>query len=240
MKFRYIVIALIVLILFSTSCSEKPKNNKAEEKLIPQTEQDKTSYSVGYRTGVSLRGMVQNKDISLDMALQGLKDATSAQPQLDEKELVKLYTQFKKTMEKRKVELEKLQAEKNRIEGEKFLSLNALKEGVLVTASGLQYKILQEGTGPVPKDTDIAVVHYKGSLVDGKEIYSSYFLREPVKLPVQRSLPAWKEALKLMKVGTKFILYIPPDLAYKNHGRPPNIGPNCVLIYEGELVGIET
>lgn len=237
MKMKFVVV--IVLILFLFACSNETKTGNDEKKLVPGTKEDKTSYSVGYRMGLSLRSMVQNKDISLEMALQGIKDATADQPQLQEQEMNKIYGQFKQLMEKRKAQRQKIAAQKNKSDSEEFLRQNAAKDGITVTKSGLQYRILQEGTGPVPKDTDIAVVHYKASLVNGKEVFSTYVLRQPVRLPVQRSLPAWQEALKLMKTGTKFILYIPPELAYKHHGRPPNIGPNMALIYEGELLDIE-
>jgi len=102
----------------------------------------------------------------------------------------------------------------------------------------LQYKIIKQGEGQNPGPRDIALVHYRGTLMDGTEIFSTYHSKA-LYLPVDRSLPAWKEGLQLMKKGSKFTFYIPPKLAYKHFGNPPLIPPNAVLIYEAELIAIE-
>ncbi|MGD2087651.1 MAG: FKBP-type peptidyl-prolyl cis-trans isomerase [Candidatus Aminicenantes bacterium] len=231
-------VLLIMFVLFVSGCS---KSNETEEqkKLTFKTERQKESYSVGFRAGIRLYGMVKNNDIDLDVALQGVKDAVNERPQLPKKELQEIYSRFTDKLMKRQTEREQARALQNKIQGETFLKENAAREGVIVTGSGLQYKVLKEGTGPIPKETDIAVVHYRGTLLNGTEVFNTYKRGEPIKLPVQRSLPAWKEALQLMKVGTRFVLFIPPNLAYKNHGKPPLIGANMVLIYEVELLGIE-
>ena len=123
--------------------------------------------------------------------------------------------------------------------GAAFLKANASKEGVKMTASGLQYKILKEGTGPTPKATDTVTTNYKGTLIDGTEFDSSYKRNAPASFPVNGVIRGWTEALQRMKVGSKWELYIPADLAY-GQSPPPNspIGPNAVLVFEIELLGV--
>jgi FKBP-type peptidyl-prolyl cis-trans isomerase len=140
--------------------------------------------------------------------------------------------------EKNKREL-KIMAEKNKSEGQRFLKENAGKEGIIVSETGLQYNVIKKGTGPIPKENDIAIVHYRGTLLDGKEVLNTYTKGQPEKLRLKNSLPAWKEGLQLMKVGAKYNFFIPPDLAYGESGCKPFIEPNAVLIYEVELLGIE-
>jgi FKBP-type peptidyl-prolyl cis-trans isomerase len=123
---------------------------------------------------------------------------------------------------------------------EKFLMENKTKEGVKTLPSGLQYKVLKEGTGKTPKDTDVVVTHYKGTLLDGTEFDSSYKRNAPAEFPVNRVIKGWTEALQLMKEGDKWILYIPPKLAYGERGAPGGvIGPNETLIFEIELIKVK-
>ena len=129
-------------------------------------------------------------------------------------------------------------SEKNRIEGETFLAENKNKPGVITTASGLQYKILQKGDGPVPTNTDRVKVHYRGKLLDGTEFDSSYERGTPATFAVTGVIKGWTEALQLMKVGSKYELYIPSELAYGKNGSGPQIGPDSVLIFEVELLSI--
>ncbi len=236
---RFFIVFLVMVVIGVLSCSKSKEPGDSQKKLSFETERQKTSYAVGYRLGVRLQSMVKHNDIDLDPAMQGVKDAAAGLPQLPEPEMQKIYAEFKKELQKRQAERQKILAYKNKTEGEAFLKENAAKEGIKVTESGLQYKILKQGTGPVPKETDIAVVHYRGTLLDGTEIFNTYTRGKPVQLPVKRSLPAWKEGLQLMKVGAKYVFFIPPELAYKQHGRPPLIGANALLIYEAELLGIE-
>jgi FKBP-type peptidyl-prolyl cis-trans isomerase len=124
--------------------------------------------------------------------------------------------------------------------GEKFLKENATKEGVKTTASGLQYKIVKEGTGKSPKSTDTVLVHYRGTLLDGTEFDSSYKRNEPISFPLNRVIPGWTEGLQLVKEGGKAILYIPSKLAYGESGTPGGpIGPNETLIFEVELLKVQ-
>lgn len=122
--------------------------------------------------------------------------------------------------------------------GDAFLATNKKKPGVVTLPDGLQYKILIEGKGPKPKETDTVTVHYAGTLIDGKEFDSSYKRGEPTSFPVNGVIPGWTEALQLMKVGSTWELYIPAALAYGNQGAPPSIGPNETLIFKVNLISI--
>ena len=116
---------------------------------------------------------------------------------------------------------------------------NAGKEGVKTTASGLQYTVIKEGDGPVPADTSRVKVHYEGTLLDGKVFDSSIKRGEPTVFGVNQVIKGWTEALKLMKVGSKYKVFIPPELAYGRRGAGKDIGPNKLLVFEVELLGIE-
>ena len=122
---------------------------------------------------------------------------------------------------------------------EKFIMENKNKEGVVTLPSGLQYKVLQEGTGRTPTATDTVSTHYRGTLLDGREFDSSYKRNEPTEFPVNRVIKGWTEALQLMKEGSKWMLYIPPHLAYGERGAGGLIGPNETLIFEIELLKVK-
>jgi len=127
----------------------------------------------------------------------------------------------------------------NKKEGEAFLAANKGKDGVVALASGLQYKILKEGTGPKPAATDSVVCNYQGTLINGKEFDSSYKRGQPATFPVNGVIKGWTEALQLMPVGSKWQLFIPSELAYGDRGAGADIGPGATLIFEVELLSIE-
>lgn len=123
--------------------------------------------------------------------------------------------------------------------GEAFLKENAKKEGVKTTASGLQYQVLKEGDGKAPKATDVVKVHYKGTLLDGKEFDSSYKGGQPIEFPLNRVIPGWTEGVQLMKEGAKYKFFIPAKLAYGERGAGGVIPPNATLIFEVELLEVK-
>jgi len=143
--------------------------------------------------------------------------------------------------EVRKQQMEKMQvaAEANKKQGDEFLAANKAKEGVVTLPSGLQYKVLQQGTGPKPTATDSVVCNYRGTLVDGTEFDGSYKRGQPATFPVSQVVKGWTEALQLMPIGSKWQLFVPADLAYGPRGKPPVIGPNATLIFEIELISIQ-
>jgi FKBP-type peptidyl-prolyl cis-trans isomerase len=129
--------------------------------------------------------------------------------------------------------------DKNKMEGEAFLARNKLNKDVVTLPDGLQYKIIIQGKGPKPTDTDVVSVNYAGTFIDGKEFDSSYKRNEPISFPVNGVIAGWTEALKLMPVGSTWMLYIPSELAYGEQGSPPTIPPNTMLIFKVELLAIK-
>jgi FKBP-type peptidyl-prolyl cis-trans isomerase FklB len=210
----------------------------AQDKTQLKDQKDKASYSIGHDIGSTFKK--QNVELNLDAMVAGMKDALAGkEPALSKEERDKTLEAFQKEMTEKQAALSKAAADKNLADGEKFLAENKKKEGVKTTASGLQYKVLKEGTGPSPKETDLVVTNYKGTLLDGTEFDSSYKRNEPATFPVNRVIKGWTEALQLMKVGSKYQLFIPSSLAYAERGAGREIGPNSTLIFEVELLSIK-
>jgi FKBP-type peptidyl-prolyl cis-trans isomerase len=211
------------------AAQQTPKSN--EEPLALQTTQDKASYGIGYQIGRQLRG--NGIRVTLPALLRGFQDALSGKPAVLARQEM-----FEAINEHQRASLTAL-AKENKEKGEAFLKANASKPGVVQLPSGLQYQVLKKGDGPSPKATDRVKTHYHGTLIDGTVFDSSVESGQPVSFGVNEVIPGWTEALQLMKVGDKWRLFIPADLAYGVQGVPPDIGPNSVLIFEIELLGIE-
>ena len=210
----------------------------AQDKTSLKDDRDKVSYSIGLDIGNTFKK--QNMDINTEALMTGLKDATSgAKPQMTEEEMKTTMAAYSKTMMEKQQAVAKEAGAKNLAAGEKFLAENKGKEGVKTTASGLQYKVIKEGNGASPKETDTVETHYRGTLLDGTEFDSSYARNEPATFPVNRVIKGWTEALQMMKVGSKYELYIPASLAYGERGAGQEIGPNSTLKFEVELLGIK-
>jgi FKBP-type peptidyl-prolyl cis-trans isomerase FklB len=201
-------------------------------------EKDKVSYSIGLDIGNTFKK--QKMDVNTDVMMAGLKDALSgAKPLLTEDQVKETMAAFSKSMVEKQTAAAKEAATKNAAAGETFLAANKAKEGVKTTPSGLQYKVLQEGSGASPKETDTVVTQYRGTLIDGTEFDSSYKRNEPTTFPVNRVIKGWTEALLMMKPGAKYQLFIPAALAYGERGAGQDIGPNETLIFEIELVSVK-
>ena len=188
----------------------------AEEK-PPQLKdlKDKASYSIGLNFGFNFKR--QNIDLNSDAFAAGFKDAmTGRNPLMSEQEVRDTMMAFEKDMQQKQAET----AQKNVAEADKFLAANKTKEGVKSTESGLQYKVLKQGSGAQPKSSDTVTVNYRGTLIDGTEFDSSYKRGQPATFPVGGVIKGWTEALQLMKVGSKLQLFIPANLAYGEQGRP--------------------
>jgi FKBP-type peptidyl-prolyl cis-trans isomerase len=206
--------------------------------LALKTSKDKFSYALGMRMGANLK----KQEVPVDPAIlsRGLRDALSGGKTLmTDQEAQTALSDVQNEL--RKKQQEKMQAEgaANKKEGDAFLAANKGKEKVVTTASGLQYKILKEGTGPKPTASDTVVCNYKGTLINGTEFDSSYKRGQPATFPVNGVIKGWTEALQLMPVGSKWQLFIPSDLAYGERGPGPEIGPNSTLIFEVELLSIQ-
>ena len=199
---------------------------------------DKLSYVLGLDIGSSL-GRTK-AEIDFDILQKGIIDSyQKKEALLTPEEVVKVKEEFSKKMRDEYNKMSREQAGKNLKEGKAFLDANKTKEGVKVTASGLQYKVIKEGDGPIPTANDRVKVHYVGTLIDGTEFDSSIKRKEPAVFPVKGVIPGWTEALLMMKVGSKYKLFIPSQLAYNERAVGQLIGPNSTLIFEVELLGIE-
>lgn len=233
---KKVILILVAVLVISALCFGEVQ--KTVKKIKFKDQREKLSYSIGLDIGKNLKK--QEIDIDTKLLLKGLTDGLSGTtPSLTEEEIKEVFTTFQKEMETKQNEKKLKLAEKNKTEGEAFLTANKIKEGVITLPSGLQYKELTPGTGPSPTATDTVTVNYRGILIDGTEFDSSYKRGEPLKIAVSGVIPAWTEALQLMKVGAKWQLFIPANLAYGAQGAGPVIGPNAVLIFEVELLGIE-
>jgi len=226
---KKLVVALVGVALM-TGC--------ASEKVTLKEQKDKVSYSIGLNIGNNLKA--QSIDVDPTVLAQGIKDAMAGGKLLmTNKEVQETMTAFQKEIMIKQMEKAKTAGEKGKKEGEAFLAENKKKEGVKTLPDGLQYKIIKEGAGKMPKATDTVTVNYRGALIDGTEFDSSIKRGQPASFPVNGVIAGWTEALQMMKVGSKWQLFIPSNIAYGEQGSPPVIGPNATLIFEVELLGIK-
>jgi len=221
---------------------------KTAAPLLLKTQKDKFSYALGMNTAKRMSEGLNKQSVPFDPAIlvRGMKDGFAGGKTLltDEEAQAALKVVQDELRAKQQAKMQEAEeatkkvAEANKKEGEAFLAENKAKDGVVTLTSGLQYKILKEGTGPKPTTSDSVVCNYKGTLINGTEFDSSYKSGQPVTFPVTGVIKGWTEALQLMPVGSKWQLFVPSDLAYGVPGRPP-IEPNATLIFEVELLSIE-
>ncbi len=218
--------------------AKKPATaSKAGTPFTLKTQKEKSSYALGMSIGTGLH----RQGVAVDAAVvaRGLKDAMAGGKTLmTEDEMKTVLQQLRNDVTKEQDAKAKVAGEANKKEGETFLTANKSKEGVVALPSGLQYKILKEGTGPKPTSGDTVSCNYSGKLINGKEFDSSYKRGQPASFPVTGVIKGWTEALQLMPVGSKWQLFIPPDLAYGDRGAGQDIGPGETLIFEVELLSI--
>jgi len=194
------------------------------------TDAQKNGYTVGYDIGRALRHQIEGVDA--ESMARGLKEAMAGTPPaVPEAEMQQRSAKLREEAARRI-------PERNKKEGDAFLAKNKTAAGVKTTASGLQYKVITAGKGERPKAEDTVTVNYRGTLLDGTEFDSSYKRNQPATFPVKGVIPGWTEALQLMPVGSKWMLYIPPQLAYGERGAGRMIGPNSTLVFEVELLSI--
>jgi len=209
---------------------------------------DSVDSRLSYIVGTNIAKQFERDGIALDekaLALAITDINEGAEPRLNQEQVQATVQEMQaRVRAKQEEEAVAQQAElavageKNKVDGEAFLSANAQKEGVVVTDTGLQYKVITAGDGAKPQASDTVSVHYRGTLIDGTEFDSSYSRGEPATFPVQGVIAGWVEALQLMSVGDKYELAIPSDLAYGPAGTGGDIGPNATLIFEVELLEI--
>ena len=231
-------IALRILLVICFATAALPRAGAADEKPAFKDEKEKASYAVGMFFGNQIKR--SNMDLDLNVVNQAINDVLGA------KDLRLTEVQANETVRAYQMESRKKLAEKNKAEGEAFLAENKKKPGVQTMAvalpdgksAELQYKVITEGQGEVPKSNDTVRVNYRGTLINGKEFDSSFKRGQPAKFMASRVIKGWTAALEAMKVGSKWELYVPSALAYGDMGNP-SIEPGSTLLFEVELLGIE-
>jgi len=216
-----------------------PKTSTTATKpLTLTTDRDKESYALGMNIAKGMKA--QSVDIDPAIMARAMRDILSgAKPLLTDDEMTAELKQLQEQIRAKQETARKDLGDKNLKEGQAFLAANRTKEGVVALPDGLQYKVLKEGNGAVPKPSDAIVCQYRGTLIDGTEFDSSAKHGGAVTFPVDRIIKGWSEALQRMPVGSKWQLFVPPDLAYGDRGAGQIIGPNAVLVFEIELMSIQ-
>lgn len=242
------VSAVASLILSSTlmmACGQRPQSERGENPPVEQGQQEFKTLEdrFSYAYGLDLAEKFKAEGIQLNVALMAAAMQavfTGGDRKMSAEETAATMQIYREVHTQKKEAEWAVAAEKNKKEGEAFLKENAKKEGVIVTKSGLQYKILTEGKGGYkPTIEDEVKVHYRARFVDGTEFDSTYKRNKPYSVNAKMLIDGWAEALQLMSEGSKWELYIPAKLAYGEKGSPPHVGPNAVLIFEVELLEIE-
>ena len=237
---KKLIIAAGALAFALTGCDQLCQGPKTKTALV--TDKDKYSYALGAHFGNQARFQLVTRDsidLDLDLFIQAFKERyneDSAHFLMNDSIIFQTLTDLSQARQAEKNKKDSLAAEANKAAGEAFLAKNKTAEGVVITESGLQYKVITEGTGATPADGDIVKVHYTGTLLDGTKFDSSIDRGEPLEFPIGAVIPGWTEMLKLMKVGGKVTAWIPSDLAYGPRGRGPQIPGNSLLVFEMELI----
>ena len=229
MMLKWVAVLGLGLLAAQVSAGETP---------VLKTEKDKLSYGLGVDVARSFQRL--GVQVDTDVLVQAIRDVLSGGKLLmTDAELRATMTTFQAELRQRQAAARTKAGEDNKKQGDAFLAENKTKEGVVTLPSGLQYKILKAGNGKTPTDADTVECHYRGTLINGTEFDSSYRTGKPMTIKVTAVIPGWKEALKLMPVGSKWHLVIPPQLAYGDRGAGQEIGPNATLVFEVELLAIK-
>jgi FKBP-type peptidyl-prolyl cis-trans isomerase FklB len=234
MKKQWLILAAAAVLAGGSHAEDKTVSTNTSPF---KTDQEKLSYALGMNFGNNLK----REDLGLDLEVlsRGIKDMMTDKPLISLPEARETLMAFqRKRVGEREEKMAQLGA-KNKTEGDAFLAANKSKPGVITLTNGLQYKVITDGKGESPTLRDAVTVNYRGTLIDGAEFDSSYKRGEPATFPVTGVIRGWTEALQLMKPGAKWQLFIPPDLAYREFGQPPKIGPNATLIFEIELLSFK-
>lgn len=202
------------------------------------SEKGQLSYAIGYQIGSDF--VERKMDVDINTIIRAMQDGyTKKNPAISEDVMREVLGKMQqKMMTEAKAEFDKL-ANDNKAKSQKFLAENKAKKGVVATQSGLQYRVIEEGTGARATVNSEVTVHYRGSLTSGLEFDSSFARGEPVHFKVNSVIKGWQEALPLMRVGDHWQLFVPPELAYGDRGQPPRIGPNEALVFEIKLIEVK-
>jgi FKBP-type peptidyl-prolyl cis-trans isomerase FklB len=233
-------LALAGLVLLSCpACGGEAVPPAGQQRSVElKTTRDQAGYAIGLNIGRSLQA--DGIEVNIDALVQGIRDIFGkTQPRLTDEQCRAALSVLQREASGKQAERQRVEGDKNRREGDAFLLANKTKEGVVALPSGLQYKVLKSGQGPSPKLTDKVRAHYHGTFVDGTVFDSSVQRGEPAVFAVGGVIRGWTEALQKMKVGDKWTLFVPSELAYGPQGMAPAIGPHAVLIFDVELLGIE-
>lgn len=226
-----LALTLPIISLLAIACESTPQQIELD------TVEKKASYSIGMNFVSRLNE--EGADLDIDALIYGMRDAEAGKtPALSDEEMAQAVQELQAQLQSDKLAELQAMAAANLEEGKAFLEANAAKEGVITTDSGLQYIVLEEGSGASPTAEDTVKTHYEGRLIDGTVFDSSYERGEPATFPVSGVIPGWTEALQLMKEGAKWQLYVPAELAYGETPRGPHIEPNSTLIFDIELLDI--
>ena len=197
------------------------------------TDKGKYSYAIGFDFGSNMK--MRQVDLDVDTFMAAVEDALKGKKSsLSEQEMQQAVMNLQMSMQSKMMK----SAEENKARGDEFLAANKIKEGVKTTASGLQYRVIKEGSGKKPKATSLVTAHYSGKLIDGTEFDSSYKRNQPAQFKLDQVIRGWTEGLQLMTPGSKYELVIPSDLGYGPRGNQ-KIPGGSVLIFEVELVSID-
>jgi FKBP-type peptidyl-prolyl cis-trans isomerase FklB len=196
-----------------------------------ETVEQQASYAIGTDLAKNLKS--QGIELNTEAFLLGLKDVLNNQPlKLNEEQMTSAVNEFRTELQAKQQQLKQQQAKQNAEKSQAFLQDNKTKPGITTLDSGLQYKVIESGEGQPPKDNATIIAHYRGRLIDGTEFDSSYNRGTPIEFQLQNVIPGWQQALKLMKPGAKWEIYVPSELAYGSQGAGNVIGPNQALIFE--------
>lgn len=229
-----------VLAVLLSACGNQATGQK-ERTVDLKTTRDSVSYGIGSDVGHNLQMNLKQSgldSLNMDAMFAGMRDAMDSTERISTEKVKAVVQAYMMEAQKTMMAKQQAEAEATLAAGQAFLAENGKKPGVITTASGLQYEVLQMGKGPKPTATDTVRVNYKGTLLNGKQFDSSYDRGQPAEFPVGAVIPGWTEALQLMPVGSRWKLYIPSDLAYGQHGAGADIPGNSTLIFEVELMDI--
>lgn len=237
---KKMIVAAGALALMLTGCDQMGQGLKTKSSLV--TEKDKYSYALGSHFGNQAHFQLVTRDsidLDLDLFIQAFVErykGDSSKFLMNDSTIFQTLTDLSQSRQAEKAKKDSITAAENKAAQDAFLATNKTAEGVVTTESGLQYKVITEGTGATPADGDIVKVHYTGTLLNGTKFDSSVDRGEPLEFPIGAVIPGWTEMLKLMKVGGKVTAWIPSDLGYGPRGRGPQIPGNSLLVFEMELL----